>query len=230
MQKSMSGSWLALDVRQLDPSELHLEILAAFDALGPGDAFVLVSDCDPRPLLLQFQAKRPMQFDWVPLETGPEQFRVEIRRRTSSGPRSVTEYLEDEHQRLQTLLDEIERLVDARAFGEARAVLAELACGLGHHIDSEHNLIFPVFEAVTGGESWPTERLRAEHEQIVRLVQAVALNIVRRDARSADLVRVLGGFFSAHCAKEERVLYPLTDRAACDDRERHAIVARIQAM
>jgi uncharacterized protein (DUF2249 family) len=70
-----------LDVRVIPPREKHSTIFQTFDALAPGEAFVLVNDHDPFPLRYQFQAERPEAFDWSYLEQGPVVWRVLISRR-----------------------------------------------------------------------------------------------------------------------------------------------------
>ncbi|MDR7525880.1 MAG: DUF2249 domain-containing protein, partial [Armatimonadota bacterium] len=45
---------------------------------GPGEAFELVNDHDPKPLYYQFAAELPGQFTWQYLEQGPEVWRVRI--------------------------------------------------------------------------------------------------------------------------------------------------------
>lgn len=69
-----------LDVTTLPPRERHPRIFALFDALAPGEAFELVNDHDPRPLYYQFQAERPHQALWEPLEQGPLAWRIRITR------------------------------------------------------------------------------------------------------------------------------------------------------
>lgn len=67
-----------LDVRALAPVQRHPLIFRTFEALGPGEAFELVNDHDPKPLYYQFAAERPGQFTWEYLEQGPEAWRVRI--------------------------------------------------------------------------------------------------------------------------------------------------------
>jgi len=67
-----------LDVREVAPQTRHPLILSTFDGLGPGGAFVLVNDHDPKPLYYQFEAERSNQFQWEYLATGPEEWRVRI--------------------------------------------------------------------------------------------------------------------------------------------------------
>jgi uncharacterized protein (DUF2249 family) len=67
-----------LDVRQLPPAKRHSLIFQAFEALKPGEAFVLVNDHDPKPLYYQFKFEQEGRFTWECLEQGPEVWRVRI--------------------------------------------------------------------------------------------------------------------------------------------------------
>ncbi len=73
-----SPSWGVLDVRAMAPKIRHPKIFETFEALAPGEVFVLVNDHDPKPLLYQFQFERGGTFTWRYLEEGPEVWRVEI--------------------------------------------------------------------------------------------------------------------------------------------------------
>lgn len=70
-----------LDVRVIPPREKHPTIFQTFEALQPGEAFVLVNDHDPFPLRHQFEAERRDQFEWEYLEQGPQVWRVRIAKR-----------------------------------------------------------------------------------------------------------------------------------------------------
>jgi uncharacterized protein (DUF2249 family)/iron-sulfur cluster repair protein YtfE (RIC family) len=76
----VAGEPADLDVRTLAPARRHALIFATYEALGPGQAFVLVNDHDPKPLYYQFQAEQPGKFTWTYLEEGPEVWRVRIGR------------------------------------------------------------------------------------------------------------------------------------------------------
>ena len=71
---------IQLDVRVIPPREKHPTIFQTFDALQPGESFVLVNDHDPFPLRYQFEATRPGRFGWEYLEQGPLVWRVQISR------------------------------------------------------------------------------------------------------------------------------------------------------
>lgn len=72
-----------IDVREMPPARRHDHIFSTFEALGPGDAFELVNDHDPKPLYYQLAAERPGTFTWDYLEHGPDVWRVRIGRTAS---------------------------------------------------------------------------------------------------------------------------------------------------
>lgn len=57
--------------------------------------------------------------EWSLLEAGPERFRIKIRRRTGGKSRNVTEYLEQDHRRLDAIVPEVVQLADSGSFAEA---------------------------------------------------------------------------------------------------------------
>lgn len=67
-----------VDVRQTPPPQRHPLIFQTFEALQPGETFILVNDHDPKPLYYQFKFERDGQFTWEYLEQGPETWRVSI--------------------------------------------------------------------------------------------------------------------------------------------------------
>lgn len=69
---------IQLDVRPIPPRDKHPTIFGTFDALQPGESFVLINDHDPFPLRYQFHAERPGRFAWEYLEAGPQVWRVRI--------------------------------------------------------------------------------------------------------------------------------------------------------
>jgi uncharacterized protein (DUF2249 family) len=69
-----------LDIRAIPPAQRHPLIFQRFEALAPGEGFMLVNDHDPKPLYYQFQAERTGEFTWEYLEQGPEAWRVRLGR------------------------------------------------------------------------------------------------------------------------------------------------------
>jgi uncharacterized protein (DUF2249 family) len=67
-----------IDVRQIAPPQRHPLIFETYEALRPGESFVLVNDHDPKPLYYQFKFEREGQFTWEYLAEGPVEWQVRI--------------------------------------------------------------------------------------------------------------------------------------------------------
>ena len=69
-----------LDVRTIPPARKHPTIHARLETLASGDALTLLNDHDPRPLRFELEHDHPGAFAFEYLESGPELWRVRIRR------------------------------------------------------------------------------------------------------------------------------------------------------
>ncbi len=126
-------------------SDSREEARAAIEALGPGDALVLAGE-DPREIVDELEEEQPGRLDWSLLEDSPEHSRLEVRRRASSGPRTVTGFLQGDHQRLDAIVIVVERLTEAEARQAApvRDALGELTAILGAHNMKEERMLYPM--------------------------------------------------------------------------------------
>lgn len=225
----MTETTRELEVGDLSLADVRARAREAVDALSPGDAIVLVGASVPRDLLHDLLKDVPGRFEWSFLDSGPRQSRVALRRRRSDGPRSVTLYLQSDHERLDAIVPEVVRLANGGSFVEARRRFGEFVCGLGWHIDVEEQVVFPAFEEMTGMTRGPTAVMRNEHVGIRERMQRVTAALEAGDAPSTiatlgELTAALG----AHNAKEEQVLYPMTDRALGSADAREELVRQIE--
>lgn len=69
-----------INVTLLPPKLKHPTIFEEFDLIGPGQAFRILNDHDPKPLYYQLVAERGNIFTWTYLEKGPVWWRVELRK------------------------------------------------------------------------------------------------------------------------------------------------------
>ena len=76
----------AVDLRALAQRDRHPLVFSTFKALQPGEAMELVNDQNLHPLLGQFESGLFGAFDWNLLESGPEQWRVQIVKPLETGP------------------------------------------------------------------------------------------------------------------------------------------------
>jgi uncharacterized protein (DUF2249 family) len=219
-----------LDLRGVAPGERQALLRTAIDQLGAADQLRLVVDEDPRELLKALRAERN-GFEWHVLEAKPGNFRFEVGRLMRGGPRTVSEHLAADHDRLDALFREARQLAVEGRFEDARARFDEFACGLSQHIDAEESVLFPAFEEKTGIRGGPTRVMRSEHIDIQAQLGAVSAAIGQRDrARFEGAASLLVEVLGAHNMKEEQMLYPMTDDAAGGDREREELVRLIEAV
>jgi uncharacterized protein (DUF2249 family) len=73
-----------LDVRPLRKADKHPTVFAAYNALGHGESVVLVNNHDPIHMREEFETEHPGSYDWDYLERGPREWRIEIRKLTST--------------------------------------------------------------------------------------------------------------------------------------------------
>jgi iron-sulfur cluster repair protein YtfE (RIC family) len=129
---------------------------------------------------------------------------------------SVTQLLGADHRRLDALLADAKRLLGAGDLPGAAARFGAFRSGLERHIVAEEEILFPAFGSLTGlSGAGPVQVMRAEHAEIRRLLADVA-STLGSDAgeRPTSELAALTALLYAHNGKEERILYPATDRAA----------------
>jgi len=69
-----------LDARDLPCEQRFKRIMAAWHALPPGKAFVLVNNIDPLPLYYQLNTQFRCELEWRYLQRGPEVFEILVGR------------------------------------------------------------------------------------------------------------------------------------------------------
>lgn len=69
-----------VDVRNVAARDRHPSIFAAFNRIAPGDSIEIVNDHDPRPLYFQFEQRLGTGFAWSYVESGPDVWRVIVRK------------------------------------------------------------------------------------------------------------------------------------------------------
>lgn len=214
-----------LDAREI-PHETRLEtIFAKLSALKPGQDLELVAPHHPDKLLRKVLAEFPRRFDFSPVLKGPVTWRYLFHARQDQGPRTVSDYLAWDHDRLDAILELCTKLVGEGRFEEARAHMGEFKDGLFRHIEIEEQILFKAFEDKTGmRDVGPTAVMRMEHKDIKDAVEDIvkACDEKRLDDFENGKATLLGVLVE-HNMKEEQVLYPGTDRLL-DDKSRENLV------
>ncbi|HEX9148142.1 MAG TPA: hemerythrin domain-containing protein, partial [Thermoanaerobaculia bacterium] len=121
----------------------------------------------------------------------------------------------------------------ARAAGDTETASTwyeAFSSGLRRHIAVEEQILFPIFEERSGlpPDSGPTEVMRAEHREILRLLGEI-LQTIGDPAKLPDEKRAaFHEILEEHHLKEEGMLYPALDEVLTSD-EGDALVLRIQS-
>lgn len=151
---------------------------------------------------------------------------------TSSASDSVTSLLEADHERLDGILAEVKQHVGAASHQQAAERFAAFREGLERHIVLEEEVLFPLLEKSTGvADAGPTAVMRTEHREIRSLLGEVdSLLGGRIEGDTLATMAALTGILVAHNGKEERILYPMTDRALADSPERSGVIERVRAL
>ena len=221
-----------LDVREMAPKDRHPRIFDAFKALGPGESFILINDHEPRPLLYQFQAEHDGEFEWWPLEQGPQAWRVVVAKREKMDMhRALTDFFQTDHRRLDAIFDRFKDAIRAKKFEEAASAFREFRLGLTRHIRAEEEILFPVFEDKTGmHDAGPTAVMRMDHKDIKELMDKIVNAADAKDEKTAvDSAQVIFNILADHNMKEEHILYPETD-SFLSDAERSQVIKKAQTL
>lgn len=141
---------------------------------------------------------------------------------------SVTTYLAADHDRLDAILVEVCHEIEGGRAAAASARFGDFHRGLRRHIRIEEELVFPFFDLRSGMSGGPTAVMREEHRAIEQALVRMDAALVAGDdeafrAGVVELRQVLGD----HNEREERVLYPMTDRMLSDS-ERVVFVQRLR--
>jgi len=209
------------------------DVLAAFDALAPGEVLLLRTVARPRAALLALADERSGAFEWVPLMEGPGHWEVEIHRRAAHAgtARGISDALGWDHDRLDALERAASEAWNAGDVREGARLHLRFVYGLRRHIRYEDTVLFPEFDRVTGlpAGRGPTEVMRIEHRAIEALLEDVRAAAARGVRPAVATFTELAGILAAHNVKEENVLYPMLDRGLAAD-EADRLVFLFQSM
>ena len=126
----------------------------------------------------------------------------------------ISQKMTADHRRCDELFAAAEASVAAGGWVDGAEQLNRFARAMDRHLRIEEEVLFPAFEEDAGGVAGPTAVMCSEHRQMRRLMEEMAQAV---EARSRDeylgLSETLMLLMQQHNMKEERILYPMLDRA-----------------
>lgn len=132
----------------------------------------------------------------------------------AAAPQTLSEFMTQDHRSCDASLTDVENAVSAERWADAASAFTCFHDALVAHLAREEEVLFPALEMAMGGPMGPTQVMRMEHRQMHQLVSALEASIGARDRAAflsaSDTLLVL---IQQHNMKEERILYPMLDRA-----------------
>ena len=142
---------------------------------------------------------------------------------------NISEHMTSEHKRCDLLYIEAEKAVIDSDWEQARRHYDKFYQSMIQHFEQEETVLFPDFERVQGSDMGPTQVMRMEHEQMLALMENIqkALDLEDKDGFLAE-ADTLMMFMQQHNAKEEMMLYPMSDQVLAP--QSGEIISRMQAI
>lgn len=119
----------------------------------------------------------------------------------------------DDHKRCDRIYADLENVAAKKVNDEAIRKFGEFRNEMEKHFHAEENILFPALEGKTGMVQGPTSVMRMEHQQMRNLFQSME-NRLKNGDRNGFLgdSETLHYLMQQHNAKEENMLYPMTDQ------------------
>jgi iron-sulfur cluster repair protein YtfE (RIC family) len=148
-------------------------------------------------------------------------------RPVANAPVTLASFYAVDHDDIDRILEHF-RAANARREPGAVATYREFKARLERHIGWEEDILFPLFERLSGlRDNGPTVVMRSEHRTIRTLLDAIDAALRHGTSIEADESALLAAL-ATHNMKEENILYPLIDRQV-SAADRDAVFARMRA-
>jgi len=126
---------------------------------------------------------------------------------------TITQTMSHDHSRCDKLFAQAESTVAQKQWERSATDFADFRTAMERHFSMEEQVLFPTIEERTGQTAGPTQVMRMEHEQM-RLVLAELQESVneQNSEQYLGLSETLLILMRQHNAKEEQILYPMSDQ------------------
>ncbi len=125
----------------------------------------------------------------------------------------ISNYMREEHRSCDESFAKAEQAASGGDFESAFSYFEDFMIETLKHFSKEEEILFPVFEEVSGSTQGPTQVMRYEHNQVRELLEQLSNAIKSEDKERffsvADTLMIL---LQQHNMKEEQMLYAMCDR------------------
>ncbi|HDN27965.1 MAG TPA: hemerythrin domain-containing protein [Thioploca sp.] len=131
---------------------------------------------------------------------------------------TITQTLSQEHSRCDELFAQAEDMVAKNQWAHAATDFANFETAMERHFTREEQVLFPTVEQCTGQTAGPTQVMRMEHQQMRQVFAEMQNSLTQQDSEQyLGLSETLLMLMRQHNAKEEQMLYPMSDRVLNDE-------------
>jgi len=133
---------------------------------------------------------------------------------------STNNWLIHEHSLYENLLSQCTEAVEIEDWKTVNLLFKKMVTHLKRHMALEEEVLYPAYEATTHAPQGPTDALREEHDQIVRLIMDMARVIKTRDSDYVlECLTHLERQMIKHHEKEEDLFLPMASHILDAKRE-----------
>lgn len=142
---------------------------------------------------------------------------------------TFTAYMAGDHQACDRRFATAEGAVEGGEWQQAADAHRQFTAAMQRHFAMEEEVLFPAFEQASGNAMGPTAVMRHEHGQMRELFAQMDRALEERDREGyLGASETLLIMMQQHNAKEEQILYPMSDRLLVAEQE--GLLARMQAL
>lgn len=132
----------------------------------------------------------------------------------------IAAFMSERHRLCDQIFADTENLISAKDWMNGEKKFSSFCQELNGHLAMEEDILFPALDDKMGGPCGPTEVMRSEHEQMRELLQELTEAIQTQNKDTfLGCSETLMMLIQQHNMKEERMLYPMTDKLLADEAE-----------
>ncbi len=126
---------------------------------------------------------------------------------------TIIQTLSAEHSHCDKLFAQAEVKVANKQWNEATSDFSHFIFEMEQHFAKEEQILFPSVEERTGQTAGPTAVMRMEHQQMRQVFDDMQKSLTQQDDEEyLGLSETLLVLMQQHNAKEQQILYPMSDK------------------
>ena len=129
-------------------------------------------------------------------------------------------WLNHDHLEYETLLYDCQAAAEQEDWSSAKALFDKLVSHVKVHMRIEEEILYPAYENAVNIPQGPTQALREEHDEIVRLMRDLSYILKTNDSELfLDSLLPLERVMLKHHEKEEEIFLPMASHLLLDRRD-----------